>query len=82
VTALRTALVVAVPEAGATVESWRERTCNDKPSIGIPAHVTLLFPFVAPDDLDRELPRLRRLVSGFEPFRFMLDETRRFPNVL
>jgi 2'-5' RNA ligase len=82
VSALRTALVIAVPEAGHVVEAWRERTCNDKPSIGIPAHVTLLFPFVAPPDLEGELPRLRRLFSEYRPFRFTLAEMRRFPNVV
>ena len=80
--ALRSALVIAVPEAGRVVETWRERTCNDKPSIGIPAHVTLLFPFADPRDLDGELPRLERLFSGYGPFRFTLTELRRFPNVL
>ena len=80
--ALRSALVVAVPEAGRVVEAWRERTCNDKPSIGIPAHVTLLFPFVDPRDLDGELPRLDSLFSNYRPFRFTLAALHRFPNVL
>jgi 2'-5' RNA ligase len=82
VPALRSALVIAVPEAGQMLEAWRERTCNDKPSIGIPAHVTILFPFVDPRDLDGELPRLGRLFADYRPFRFTLAELRRFPNVL
>src|SRR5262249_20863154 len=44
---LRSAVIVPVPEAAAAVDDWRERTCEAKPSTGVPPHVTLLVPFVA-----------------------------------
>ena len=81
--ALRSALIVAVPEAGSTVEQWRERTCSDKPSIGIPAHVTLLFPFVPASTIDDALvTELSALFRGFASFDFELREARRWPEML
>jgi 2'-5' RNA ligase len=74
---------VAVPEAGPVVERWRERTCRDKPSIGIPAHVTILFPFAPPELIDAELlVKVPSLVLEFETFAFALTDMRRFPGVL
>lgn len=43
---LRTGVIVPVPVAAAVADGWRERTCNGKPSCGVPAHITLLYPFV------------------------------------
>jgi 2'-5' RNA ligase len=62
----RTALVVAVPEAQALYDAWRERW---DPAPGIPAHVTLLFPF-RPAELvdDALLAELRELFAGAKPF--------------
>jgi 2'-5' RNA ligase len=80
---LRSALVVAVPEAGPVIEKWREATCRDRPSIGIPAHVTILFPFAPPNRIDAQLvDEVSSLVGRFEPFAFELHELRRFPGVL
>jgi 2'-5' RNA ligase len=80
---LRTALIVAVPEAGSSVEQWRERTCSDKPSIGIPAHVTLLFPFIpAPEIDDGLVAELSTLFGDFESFDFELREARRWPELV
>lgn len=74
---------MAVPEAGTSVEEWRERTCTDKPSIGIPAHVTLLFPFVpAPEIDDGLVAELSALFGGFEIFNVELRETRRWPEMV
>jgi 2'-5' RNA ligase len=82
-TALRSALLVAVPEAAAAVDDWRERTCPDRPSIGVPPHVTILFPFAPADQLDADVTvELENLVAEVEPFDFVLREPRRFPGVL
>jgi 2'-5' RNA ligase len=79
---LRSALVVTVPEAGRSIEQWREPTCSDKPSIGISAHVTLLFPFVpAPEIDDRLIAELSALFREFESFDFELREARRWPEM-
>lgn len=50
---LRSMVIVAVPDATDAVDRWREETCNDKPSIGVPAHVTLAFPFAPATQLDQ-----------------------------
>jgi 2'-5' RNA ligase len=79
----RSALVVAVPEAATTTEHWLERTAAAKPSRGVPAHVTILFPFVpAPSIDDSLLNALEALFARFDPFAFELRECRRFPAVL
>lgn len=79
---LRSALLVTVPEAGRSIEHWRERTCSDKPSIGIPAHVTLLFPFVPAHEIDDGLiAELSALFREFESFDFELREARRWPEM-
>jgi 2'-5' RNA ligase len=80
---LRTALVVEVPEAAPAVDGWRERTSPAKPSNGVPAHVTILFPFAPAAGVDDELLHgLRALFAGFAAFRFELRECRHFPAVL
>ena len=82
-TELRSALIVVVPEVAAVVDGWRERTCYGKPSSGVPAHITILFPFVPPDSIDDTLIHdLRRLFAAFQNFAFELETTGRFPTVL
>lgn len=49
--ATHTAVIVAVPEAEAVVAEHRRRF-DQSAAWGVPAHVTVLFPFVAPADLD------------------------------
>jgi 2'-5' RNA ligase len=80
---LRSALIVAVPEAGVVVDAWRERTSYAKPSQGVPAHVTILFPFIPPASVDDQLvAQLVALFAGVESFSFVLRRTERFPGVL
>jgi 2'-5' RNA ligase len=80
---LRSAVIVAVPEAAALVDPWRERTCADKPSIGIPAHVTILFPFVPAARLDAAvIATLAEVVAETPAFDFTLARTERFPDTL
>jgi 2'-5' RNA ligase len=80
---LRSAVIVAVPEAAALVDGWRERTCADRPSIGIPAHVTLLFPFVPVARLDAVvISALAEVVAETPAFDFTLAQTGRFPDTL
>jgi hypothetical protein len=72
---VRTALVVAVPEAEPLVGPARSRyDLADK--TGIPAHITILFPFG-----DRE-DGLDELFARFPPFDFALVSVRRWPTVL
>jgi 2'-5' RNA ligase len=77
------ALVITVPRAAPLVEGWLERTAGMKPSQGVPAHVTVLFPFVPAERIDEALlEELRALFAGFEPFGFTLPRLARFPTTL
>jgi 2'-5' RNA ligase len=76
----RSALVVEVPEAEPLVYEWRLRYHNA--SLGIPAHVTLIFPFVPTDDLSPALSEeLRELFGRLAAFSFSLPRVARFPDV-
>jgi 2'-5' RNA ligase len=76
----RTAVIVPVVGLPLLVDSWRERTCEFKPSAGVPAHITLVFPFVPIDE--PLLADLREVVVRFPAFSFRLTQMRRFPSVL
>lgn len=62
----RTALIVPIPEAAGYYSG----------APGVPAHVTILFPFVDGDDLDEQA--VRDLISRFPAFDFELDRVERF----
>jgi 2'-5' RNA ligase len=73
------ALVVLVPEAEAVAKPFRDRY-DPSAVAGMPAHITLLFPFKAPDDVDDiTLGNLRDCLARFEPIRFSLGTVKRFP---
>jgi 2'-5' RNA ligase len=76
------ALIVPVVEAEPLVGAWRIRH-DPSASSGMPAHVTLLYPFVPPDAIDAATEEaLRSLANGFQRFRFSLTRVGRFPDVL
>ena len=50
----RTALIVAVPEAEAVVGELRLRARPVGAALGVPAHITILFPFLAPPEVDED----------------------------
>jgi 2'-5' RNA ligase len=73
------ALVVLVPEAEAVAKPFRDRY-DPAAAAGVPAHITLLFPFKAPDEIDDiTLGKLRECFARTEPIRFSLGAIRRFP---
>jgi 2'-5' RNA ligase len=73
------ALVVLVPEAEAVAKPFRDRY-DPSAAAGVPAHITLLFPFKAPDEIDDVvLGELRDCFARFEPIPFSLRAIRRFP---
>jgi 2'-5' RNA ligase len=74
-------VLVHVPEAEPVVGEWRLRHTYDAP-LGIPPHVTLLFPFVPADELSQVEDRLTRLVGQAKPFAVTFERTARFPTVL
>jgi 2'-5' RNA ligase len=66
----------------APLERWRRRGVADAAD-GLPAHATLLFPFVAPERLD---PAVRGIVAGaaarHAPIEYRLVGPRRWPGVI
>jgi 2'-5' RNA ligase len=81
--ASRSAVLVPVVEAAPAVNGWREQTCNDKPSIGVPPHITLIFPFVPARQLDGAVvSSLTAIIGGRSSFEFELRDIARFPTCL
>ena len=73
------ALVVLVPEADHLVKPFRDRY-DPSAASGMPAHITLLYPFKPLDQIDEIAMRnLRRCFGGFAPIRFALGSIRTFP---
>jgi 2'-5' RNA ligase len=75
-------VLVHVPEAQPLVGEWRLQHTHDAP-LGIPPHVTLLFPFIPTDQLAGEVEaRLARLVGEAAAFDVTFARTAYFPEVL
>jgi 2'-5' RNA ligase len=76
------ALVVLVPEAERLVETFRKRY-DPSAANGLPAHVTILFPFKSPDQLaDEIIATLGELFIKIPAFTVSFVESRRFPDFL
>ena len=73
------ALLVAVPEVEDVVGGFRE--LHDPSAVrGLPAHVTVLYPFVAPATIDEDLiERVRGVFAGVDRFVATFDRLSRFP---
>jgi hypothetical protein len=68
-----TALLLPVPAAEPTVSRHRARL-DEAARDGVPAHVTVLYPFLSPADISEPLlASLGRLFAGFAAFEFTLD---------
>ena len=80
---IASALVVVVPEAEALVGAFRAKY-DPSAAVGMPAHITLLFPFLQPDEFDVNMQdELRACFAGFPRFHFSLTAIRQFrPSVL
>jgi 2'-5' RNA ligase len=74
------ALLVPVPEAEPCVRQHRFR--HDSVALrGVPAHVTILFPFMPPSALTEETTRaVRDVLAPFSAFAFDLARLERFPD--
>ena len=76
---LPTGFVVCVPQAEALVGDLRERF-DVSAGTGMPAHITVLFPFMAADCIDAAvLQAIRQALAGARAFRFTLARVARFP---
>jgi 2'-5' RNA ligase len=68
-------LIVEVPEADPVVGQHRALLDASAP-LGVPAHITVLFPFMPPRRIDEQvLAELEHLFAAVTRFRFRLDDT-------
>ncbi|MBI3504942.1 MAG: 2'-5' RNA ligase family protein [Proteobacteria bacterium] len=73
------ALVVLVPAADPLVGPVRD-FFDPSASLGVPAHVTLLYPFVEPAKIDaKTVETLAACFRGFAPFDFALTKLHKLP---
>jgi 2'-5' RNA ligase len=71
----QSALIIEVPEAEAAVRQHRD-LLDDSASLGVPAHITVLFPFMPPQAIDDAVSGvLARLFAAVGRFGFRLDRT-------
>ena len=73
-----TALVITVPEADSLIGEYRRRHTRDG-AAGMPAHVTLLYPFADVDALtDATSDEIAQVSRSFDAFDFVIRKTARF----
>lgn len=71
------ALVVLIPDAEPLVDPFRQKY-DPSAAEGIPAHITILYPFLPPVRIDTAvLDLLRQCFARFAPFHFSLVGTER-----
>jgi 2'-5' RNA ligase len=76
----QTGLVIVIPEAETRFGDMR-RKFDPQAKLGVPAHITILFPFMPPEAIDSEVyGRLTLLFRRFSPFRCVLSQVQRFPS--
>ena len=79
---VESALVVPVPEAEPVVGDLRARY-DPAPPAGLPAHITVVYPFLDPAFLNESiLADLAAIFAGVTSFRFALGAIARFPDVV
>jgi hypothetical protein len=71
----RTALIVPVPEAEPAVSKLRLEH-DPAARLGVPAHITILFPFAPSDAVDE--PSVADVLTPFRAFRFELASLEHF----
>jgi hypothetical protein len=75
-----TALLVPVREAEPLVRHHRHALDPVAP-LGVPAHVTVLYPFLPPDAVDNTVcDAIAAVCDEFRAFDFALQDVRRFPD--
>ncbi len=76
------ALVVLIPEVENLVKSFRDQY-DPSAAVGVPAHVTILYPFKSPDELTAEvITTLQDLISRQPSFQVSFQEFQGFPDTL
>ena len=74
------AIIVPVGKAESIVGSLRMQY-DKSASLGVPAHITLLYPFRPPDLAEKQIRSLAEFFSAIPAFEFSLNEVRRFPRM-
>jgi 2'-5' RNA ligase len=75
---LETAILLCVPDAEPLVREWR-RKGDPSAAHGVPAHVTLLYPFLPADALDDGvIAELRWFFRGVDAFPVQFSSVKRF----
>jgi len=75
---LESGIILPVPEAETVVGHLRSLH-DAQAGYGIPAHITLLYPFADPSSVGTAIGALHRLFTLIPAFEFSLVEVRRFP---
>lgn len=79
---IEAALVVVIPEVEPLVSPFRFKY-DSSAAMGVPAHITINYPFHPGIHADQGLMRdLKELFAKFEPFQFTFKRFARFPDVL
>lgn len=72
---IQTAVIVAVPDAEDAIATWRARL-DPAAGRGVPAHITVLYPFLAPGAFDdAALEALARIIAAVPAFELSLART-------
>jgi 2'-5' RNA ligase len=75
-----TALLVPVAAAEPLVRKHRHALDPVAP-LGVPAHITVLYPFIPPDDVDQEVcDGITKVLAKVDAFDFALTHVRQFPD--
>lgn len=76
------ALIVEVPAAESLVARWREAH-DPMAALGVPAHVTILYPFVQPERLTAaRLAAVAEVAAAHRPFRTRFVRVAAFPTAI
>ena len=75
---METAVLLCVPEADELVGPWRDKG-DPSAALGVPAHVTLLYPFLDSDRVDAGvLAELEWFFRGVDAFSVSFDDVAEF----
>ncbi|MGW4143163.1 2'-5' RNA ligase family protein [Streptomyces mirabilis] len=75
-------LIVRVPEAEPAVRAWRDRL-DPSARAGVPAHVTVLFPFLDDSRIDNDAcAAIGEVIGRHQPFEARFEHCGRFPGIL
>jgi hypothetical protein len=72
------AIILPIPEVEPIVGPLRLKY-DHAAQLGVPAHITLLYPFCPPHMLPGQIDALRDVCASIEAFPFSFTELRRFP---